>query len=155
MLDKNGTEIKTGDIVEITGAYFKKDNGYYFVHCAPGDAFWCGSDYSLVHISKGGKISRAKYNLCFWPISTFVSDRVKRAEAHQWNDLHAQIEVKTGVDLSEVIAFFQQKADELKAGCQRRVWDFGEDSDVVKADRRMIARYEEIVAELRQKGETA
>lgn len=26
MLDKNGIEIKTGDIVRITGAYFKTDN---------------------------------------------------------------------------------------------------------------------------------
>lgn len=31
MFDKNGHEIKTGDIVEITGAYFKNDNGLYFV----------------------------------------------------------------------------------------------------------------------------
>ena len=29
MLDKNGIEIKTGDVVEITGAYFKNDNGLY------------------------------------------------------------------------------------------------------------------------------
>lgn len=152
MLDKNGIEIRTGDIVEITGAYFERDNGYYFVACAPGDAFWQGSDYSLTRISKRGKISKAKYNLIFWPIVTFVNDRVKRAEARQWNEQHAQIEVKTGVDLSEVIVYFQKRAEFLKVDCQRRVWDFGEDSDVVKAVRKMIARYEEIAAELRQKG---
>lgn len=154
MLDKNGTEIKTGDIVEITGAYFKKDNGYYFVCCVPGDVFWSGSDCCLVHISKSGKISRAKHKFCFWPIDTFVSDWVKRAEAREWNERHAQIEVKTGINLSEIIAFFQKNADDIKACCWRDVWDFGEDSDAVKSNRKMIARYEEIVAELRQKGET-
>ena len=31
MLDKNGVEILTGMVVEITGAYFKNDNGFWFV----------------------------------------------------------------------------------------------------------------------------
>ena len=42
MLDKNGVEIKTGDIVEISGAYFKNDNGLYFVTHSPGDPTWSG-----------------------------------------------------------------------------------------------------------------
>ena len=45
MLDKNGVEIRTGCIVEITGAYFKNDNGLYFVQRSPGDPSWCGKDY--------------------------------------------------------------------------------------------------------------
>ena len=72
MQDKNGIEMKTGDIVEITGAYFKNDNGLYFIDCSPGDPNWCGSDYSLKRISKSGKISKAKKNLCFWPIGMFI-----------------------------------------------------------------------------------
>ena len=52
MLDKNGVEIKTGDIVEISGAYFKNDNGLYFVTHSPGDPTWSGRDYSLKRISK-------------------------------------------------------------------------------------------------------
>lgn len=94
MLDKNGVEIKTGDIVEITGAFFKNDNGLYFVECSPGDPSWSGKDYCLKKISKAGKISTAKYNLCFWPILTFVSDQAKTVKAHQWNREHATIEVK-------------------------------------------------------------
>ena len=47
MLDKNGVEIRTGCIVEITGAYFKNDNGLYFVQRSPGDPSWSGSDYCL------------------------------------------------------------------------------------------------------------
>jgi len=71
--------------VEISGAYFKNDNGLYFVQASPGDPSWCGSDYSLRRISKAGKISTAKYSLCFWPISVFISNRAKAAEARQWN----------------------------------------------------------------------
>ena len=37
MLDKNGVELQAGMVVEITGAYFKNDNGFWFVENAPGD----------------------------------------------------------------------------------------------------------------------
>ena len=52
MLDKNGVEIRTGCIVEITGAYFKNDNGLWFVEHSPGDPSWCGSDRSEEHTSE-------------------------------------------------------------------------------------------------------
>ena len=47
MLDKNGIEIKTGDIVEVAGAFFKNDNGLYFVEHSPGDPSWSGQDHCL------------------------------------------------------------------------------------------------------------
>mgnify|MGYP000164000057 CR=1 FL=1 len=70
-------EIKTGMVVEIKDAFFKNDNGFYFVEHSAGDPDWCGSDHSLRKISKRGKISQAKHNLCFWPIGIFISDRFK------------------------------------------------------------------------------
>ena len=146
MQDKNGIEIQTGMIVEITGAFFKNDNGLYFVQASPGDPSWCGSDHCLKRISKAGKISKAKYSTCFWPIGIFVSDRVKAAEAHQWNKDHAEIEVKSVKDLSEVIAYFQEKADNLRAHIKREVWDFGEDTECVKKDRAILAHYEAVAA---------
>lgn len=148
MTDKNGTEIITGAIVEITGAYFKNDNGLYFVQASPGDAFWCGSDHSLKRISKSGKISTAKYSHGFWPIGIFVSDRVKAAQARTWNKDHAEIEVKAVKDLSQVIAYFQEKADNLRAYIKREVWDFGEDAECVKKDREILEHYEAVVARL-------
>ena len=36
MLDKNGMEIKTGMVVEIKDAFFKNDNGLYFVETPKG-----------------------------------------------------------------------------------------------------------------------
>ena len=57
MLDMNNVEIKTGDVVEISGAYFKNHNGLYFVEHSAGDPGWSGSDHSLRKISKTGKLT--------------------------------------------------------------------------------------------------
>lgn len=46
-MDKNGKEIKTGDIVKIEGGYFKADNGLFRVEHAPGDPNWLGKDWCL------------------------------------------------------------------------------------------------------------
>ena len=148
MLDKNGIEIKTGQIVEISGAYFKNDNGLYFVDNAPGDPNWCGRDYSLVKVSKKGKISTAKRNLCFWPISVFVSDPWKRAAAKEWNEKNATIEVKDGIDRSEIKAHFAEKADSLEGQIRRMAWDFGEDHSEVIRNREIQNHYRTVAASI-------
>lgn len=102
-------EIKTGDVVEISGAYFKNDNGLYFVAHSPGDPGWSGSDHSLQKISKTGKLSTAKHNLCFWPIMITTNSWAKRAEAKSWNKEHATIEVRTDIDRSQVAGYFEGK----------------------------------------------
>lgn len=145
MLDKNGVEIKTGDIVEITGAFFKNDNGLYFVQHSPGDPSWSGRDHSLKRISKSGKISKAKHNLCFWPIGVFVSDREKTAKAHQWNKEHATIEIKEPCrDMSEVAAFFQAKADELAEQVRKDILRWGEEASHVQSAKTAQAHYEAV-----------
>ncbi len=144
MLDKNGTEIKTGAIVEISGAYFKNDNGLYFIQASPGDPSWSGSDHSLKRISKTGKISTAKYSHCFWPICVFISNRTKAAEARQWNKEHAEIQVREIANMEEVAAYFRNKADSLRELIKRDIWDFGEDSECVKKGRGILAHYEEV-----------
>ena len=152
MLDKNGVEILTGMVVEITGAYFKNDNGFWFVDNSPGDPSWCGSDHSLKKISKAGKVSVAKHNICFWPIGVFVSDRCKRAEAVRWNREHAQIEVKKIKNVAEVVAFFEGQAEVMD---ERISWDvrrFGGDHPDVKRERETKAHYL-AVAEAVRKGE--
>ena len=59
MTDKNGVEIKTGMVVRISGAYFKKDNGLYYVDSSPGDPSWCGKDHCLRKITRKGEISKS------------------------------------------------------------------------------------------------
>ena len=144
MKDKNGVEIKTGMIVKISGAYFKSDNGLYFVEYSPNDPSWCGKDHSLHKISKSGKISKAKNHICFWPISVFVSDRAKYAAAKAWNAEHAEIEVVKIGNMEEVKAHFSENAESLKKAIEREVWDWGEDSKIVKMHREMIAHYEAV-----------
>ncbi len=155
MLDKNGVEIKTGQIVEITGAYFKNDNGLYFVTRSPGDPGWCGSDHSLTKISKAGKISKAKYNLCFWPIVSVVSDRWKTAEANAWNKEHAQIEVKTIKNMAEVAAYFQAKADELDDPVRYLTYNFGEDHPEVVRNKTLRDHFAALAKSVMREGSGA
>lgn len=144
MLDKNGVEIRTGCIVEITGAYFKNDNGLYFVENSPGDPSWCGRDYSLRKISKTGKISKAKYNICFWPIKVFVSDRFKAATAREWNAKNAEIEITAIKNMVEVAAHFQAEADDLNDRIRHTSWNFGEDHPEVEKLKTLQAHYEAV-----------
>lgn len=81
MLDKNGNEMVTGCVVEIKNAYFKTDNGLYFIEKSPEELGWLGSDYCLLKLKRNGQLSTAKKNICFWPIMSFVSDRMKSIEA--------------------------------------------------------------------------
>lgn len=148
MLDKNGIEIKTGQIVEISGAYFQNDNGYYFVDRAPGDPGWCGNDYSLMKISKKGKISKAKRNLCFWPIGVFVNDPWKRAAAKEWNREHATIEVKDGIDRAEVKAHFAEEAESLEEQIRRMSWTWGTDHPETIRNKELQEHYKTVAASI-------
>lgn len=148
MFDMNGIEIKTGMIVEVTGAYFKNDNGLFFVAHSAGDPSWNGRDHSLHKIGKTGKISTAKNNLAFWPLVSFVSSREKTAEAKKWNAEHARIEVKTLANMAEVAAYFTKEAEEAEQNAERSAWHWGEDSEDVKRSRRIAAHYRAVVASI-------
>ena len=63
MLDKNGIEIKTGDVVEITGAYFKNDNGFYYVEHSAGILDGQGAITPLERFLNAAK--SAKQNIIF------------------------------------------------------------------------------------------
>jgi hypothetical protein len=92
MTDKNGKEMKTGDVVLISGAYFKNDNGMYKIEHSPGDANWTGKDYSLRKLNKNG--TTVKNNSTgFWPILVFINDPFKYRAAKAHNAENAKIEV--------------------------------------------------------------
>ena len=92
-MDKNGRQIKTGDLVRIEGGYFKSDNGLFRVMHAPGDPDWCGKKWCLYRANKNGTISKSKHRTAFWPLLVTVSSRQKRIEAACHNAEHATIEV--------------------------------------------------------------
>lgn len=134
MLDRNGIEMKTGDVVRIDGAFFANDNGLYYVRHSPGDPGWTGRDHSLRKIGKRGKISKAKYSISFWPLCSFVSDYFKNQEARAWNKEHASIEVISGIDRSDIKAHFVDLAADMDVSLHRLEWDFGKDSEVYKSN---------------------
>lgn len=149
MTDKNNRPMKTGDVVEITGAYFKNDNGLYFVEHTPGDPNWSGRDHCLRRIKRNGELSTAKDNICFWPISAYVNSRDKRAAANEWNREHAEIEIKTFPHTEHIAKFFAAEADSLDATIKRYTWDFGEDCQTVKDAKETQAFYRSVSDGLR------
>lgn len=149
MNDKNNRTMKTGDVVEITGAYFKNDNGLYFVEHTPGDPNWSGRDHCLRRIKRNGELSTAKDNICFWPISAYVNSRDKRTAANQWNQAHAEIEIKTFPHTEHIAAYFADEASSLDATIKRYTWDFGEDNQTVKDAKETQAFYRSISDGLR------
>jgi len=85
--------MKKGDIVRITGGYFKSDNGLYMVEFAPGDPEWVGRDYCLKRVNKDFTPSKRRDNIAFWPLMVTVSDYEKANKARRHNAEHARIEV--------------------------------------------------------------
>jgi hypothetical protein len=93
MTDKNGRQIKTGDIVEVTGGFFKSDNGRFVVVHTPEDENWLGNDCCLHRVNKDGTESKGKYTTAFFPIMVTTNSYFKRLEAKAHNAKFAQIEV--------------------------------------------------------------
>ena len=148
MLDKNGIEIKTGDVVEIKGAYFKNDNGFWYVEHSAGDPDWCGKDHSLRKISKKGKISTASRNICFWPIMISTNSWVKRAEASAWNAEHATIEVVAGVDRTEIATHFREEAEKMEGRIEYARYNFGEESPLYQKEIEIQTHYSDLANKL-------
>ena len=93
MKDKNGTEIKVGDVVEIAGGYFKTNNGRFLVRHVPGTPGWSGNYCALTRMNGNGTLSKAKYRTQSWPIAVYTNSRELRAEAKAHNAQFATVEV--------------------------------------------------------------
>lgn len=92
-------------------------------------------------MKKKYKISKAKYNICFWPIMVCVSDRRKATEARRWNHEHAQIEVKSIKNMTEVAAHFAGLAEAQEECITWDIQHFGGDSQAAKQGREIKAFY--------------
>lgn len=116
MLDKNGTEIRTGQAVRITGAYHKSYDGLFAVTGSPGDPGWDGPGHGLVRITPGGRISRARHGSSAWPIRPYPDDACLAEAINEWNGEHAAIEVVELPDMAGVARYFGAMADLLAYG---------------------------------------
>lgn len=109
MKDMNGVEIRVGDTVQITGAYFKTDNGLYFVAHASEVPGYRGSDLCLHRLCKNGSLAISKNTTNFWPIHSYTNNYAKNAEAKQWNAANAKIEVVSVKNVHGIIEYFNKE----------------------------------------------
>lgn len=124
MKDRNGREIHTGDIVKITNAYFKQDNGTYLVIHSAGDAGWAGNGHSLTRIKQNGVLSTTKYRFGFWPLQTFIDSVNMREKADSWNKEHATIEIQPMLrNMEGAKAFFRGELDDAMKTRKWKIWE--------------------------------
>lgn len=143
------TEFKTGDIVEISGAFFKCDNGLFVVNRSYENPHYdCEKgEYAFLKISKNGKINKKSCTL--FPLRAFVNDAKKRVAANAWNKENVKIKKASVSDMSEVISHFQEEADNAAARAKNIAWDWGEDAPVVKMEKDAAEFYQGVVNRLK------
>lgn len=109
-------EAKTGDIIRISGAYSKNDNGLFVVIHSFGDADWngCEGEYWIEKLKKNGEISTAKYIGTFYPLHSYSNNREYVRKSSEWNEQNVVVEVVEGVNTSYIIDYFKNKADQAK-----------------------------------------
>lgn len=103
MMDKNGIELKVGQIVKIEGGFFKADNGLFRIANAPENENWGGLDYCLKKVNaKDYSDSTSKYSTAFFPLMVTVNSREKRIEAREHNKANVTIEVVGSVKVYKI-----------------------------------------------------
>jgi len=150
MVDKNGIEIRTGDVVRVSNAYFKCDNGVYFVDNSPGDPSWIGNDYSLHRIKRNGELATGKNRVAFWPLAAFTSDRSKNAAAREWNREHAEIEIIKFDKIEEIRKHFADSAYKTERQIEYYVWHCGwnEHGKEIRMYKDCVAHYKAVAKRL-------
>lgn len=101
--------LRLGDVVEISGAGTKCDNGLYFVEQVPGGACWSGSQYCLKKIGKTGKVLKSGSTIAWWPM----------------RDQAARLSRPEGVPVGSVAEWFREKAAQMAEQIEsetRRGW---------------------------------
>lgn len=144
MTDKNGREIQTGDVVLVSGGYFKSDNGLFVVIHAPGDPGWYGESCCLNKLCRSGKLSEGKYATAFWPIAVNAGSWRTRMDAKSWNAANAEILVVDDVNRMYIASYFSHNAYMLGNDIQQARWNFGEGSDDVKRLEKLKAFYNSV-----------
>ena len=144
MLDKNGREIKMGDIVRVENGYFKSSNGLFFVESECKNSLW------LAKIAKNGKISVNSNASQSWPLKSYCSDRIKNHEAIAHNKANATIEVAEGINTFYIVQRFQESLDTAKKRLD--YWN-GNNKELAASEEKRIAELEEAIARIAEHAE--
>lgn len=136
-------ELVEGDVVEISGAYFKSDNGLFFV-TRIGETWNGAPDVSLHKVGKTGKVIKNGSNS--WPLRSYVSSPEKRHEARKHNRNHAKLTRATVADLGGIAEYFRNKAEQEAESIKRQEANSWTISDAQREEverlRRVCARFE-------------
>ena len=127
MLDKNNKEIQIGDVVRVSGGYFKNSNGLFFV-----SREYCGCDDSLClhRIKKTGELCVSSATSSgIWPLSSYCSDARKNRAAKAHNAENAEIEVVDGVNTWHIAEHFRKKAQTYHERAERARRDGSDDKE--------------------------
>jgi hypothetical protein len=147
MLDVNGIELKAGDVVKVSGAYFKHDNGLYFIAHAPGDPSWSGSDCSLAGLNRNGALSKTR-SCAFWPLCAYTNDHDKNIRAREHNSVHAKIEIVRGVPVAGMVEHFKEQKESAEYWEERAIYNWGAGCDEAKKNRMIADHYARIIDRL-------
>lgn len=145
MKDKNNIEMRTGDIVKVSGAYTKRHNGYFLIIHTPGDCCWLGSDYCLKRLKRNGELSKGSYTTQFWPLTYFSNNRNHNAAAREHDEKNATIEVVTNINTDSITEYFKEEIKNAEDAAKHDSWNFGEDSDITKRDKARAGHYKKVV----------
>lgn len=150
MLDCNNREIKIGDVVRVSGGYFKSSNGLFFVS---DDYFGQGGSVWLHRIKKNGEpCVNSATSTESWPLSSYCSDARKNRAARAHNAENAKIEIVDGVNTWHIAENFRKRAQEYRERAERaRQNGWGEDE--VSKSVQSAERFESAVARLEETAE--
>lgn len=145
MLDKNGRDIKMGDIVRVENGYFKNSNGLFFVEGENKNSLW------LVKIAKNGKISVNSKASQSWPLKSYCGDRSKNHEASAHNKANATIELVEDVNTFYIVKRFEESLDTAKNRLD--YWNRDNKKEDAAREEKHIAELEEAIARIAEYAE--
>lgn len=149
MKDKNGVEIRVGDAVQISGAYFKTDNGLYFVASSYESRGNLGTNLHLHKICKNGSLAISKNKTNFWPIHSYTNSYEKNCEARRWNEANAKIEVVSIKSVHGIIEYFENEC----SGINDRLSDrYFYDEASREAEEKKYIFYQGVINRLKRSG---
>lgn len=119
LTDSNGEALHLGDIVEVSGGYFKNSNGLFFLEGEPG----ANGSVWLRKLNKSGKLPMSG-DVQSWPLTSYCSDPRKSREAKNHNRTNAKITKAANVNTWHVAEWLKQRANDCleKAERERRNW---------------------------------
>lgn len=141
MTDSNGRVIQTGDIVTVSGGYFKSSNGLFYVSNLDTErSLW------LHRVKKTGELCvDSATSTESWPLHSYCSDPAKNREARRHNEQNARIEISDSVNTWHVAEHFRQKAAERRERAENARRCGGGDPDECE---QQAAQYEAVADRL-------